>query len=279
MRRLWLAIALALSAVGSAYAQPIGNDGSRPVATDKSGSEPQRPSEPNNVGLAGAIKPDAADPNSCDSKNQHTRECRDLQAQEDMAYWAKLMFCATVAGSLVGLVGIYLVFKTLKETRVSAKAAVRSAQVAEETAERQLRAYVGLDKAKIVRSQDRVMRCVVEIKNFGQTPAYKVSPLVNIRGANKADLIAFEQTEQIVSDGLTIGPGTFVTLEGLLGEVMTQEREDAVRGGHSIVYVYGSVEYFDAFDKRRTTTFRLYLRESVFGDGKLKNCAEGNNAT
>jgi len=51
------------------------------------------------------------------------KEVRDLKAQEGMVYWAKAMFWATLTAVGLTLVGIWLIKRTLDETRRAANAA------------------------------------------------------------------------------------------------------------------------------------------------------------
>jgi hypothetical protein len=52
-------------------------------------------------------------------KERNEREIRDLEAQENSAYWAESMFWATVAALILSFIGIGLVYTTFHETRRS----------------------------------------------------------------------------------------------------------------------------------------------------------------
>jgi hypothetical protein len=56
-------------------------------------------------------------------KDRNEREVRDLQAQENSAYWAEAMFWATFAAIILSVIGIGLVWATFRETQRSSKAA------------------------------------------------------------------------------------------------------------------------------------------------------------
>lgn len=61
-------------------------------------------------------------------KDRNEREIRDLQAQENSAYWAQAMFWATFAAIILSVIGIGLVWFTFRETRKAAKSAQISAE-------------------------------------------------------------------------------------------------------------------------------------------------------
>jgi hypothetical protein len=56
-------------------------------------------------------------------KERNEREIRDLQAQENSAYWAEAMFWATFAAIILSVIGIGLVGATFRETQRSSEAA------------------------------------------------------------------------------------------------------------------------------------------------------------
>lgn len=88
-------------------------------------------------------------PKPDEAKNQwaEDREKADLQAQEDMAFWAKAMTFATWASVAVTVMGLYLIWRTLHHTKIAAghtegmlveaKAATKAANLAAESADRQ----------------------------------------------------------------------------------------------------------------------------------------------
>jgi hypothetical protein len=61
-------------------------------------------------------------------KERNEREIRDLQAQENSAYWAEAMFWATIAAIILSVIGIGLVWFTFRETRNAAKSAQISSE-------------------------------------------------------------------------------------------------------------------------------------------------------
>lgn len=74
---------------------------------------------------------------------------QDLQAQQDMAFWAMWMFIASGGTILVTGVGVYLVWQTLEATREAVAAANRTADEAKRIGEAQVRAYLAFKSATI----------------------------------------------------------------------------------------------------------------------------------
>jgi hypothetical protein len=130
--------------------------------------------------IAGALEA-ANNKRESDDDADHTR--RDLAAQEDMAFWAKLMFWAASAETIVTGIGVWLVLRTLIHTRRAAnytKDAVDEAknQTAEtrRIGEAQVRAYVSWSGVRPgvsfnVEDAPVAIRLTAHIRNTGQSPS------------------------------------------------------------------------------------------------------------
>lgn len=150
---------------------------------------------------------------------------------------------------------------------------------ADQTAERQLRAYLGLDKMGF-RSEGYFAQYEVGFRNFGTTPAN------NVRIRLDTDLRDADDDRPF-----TIGPGfqsygplspTQVTV-ALADENREFDTEEwaSIYSGSRILYVFGEVLYEDCFNRTRTLKFRLRT-EARFDSakrGQLKFCPNGNEAT
>ena len=102
----------------------------------------------------------------------HSVQVRDLLAQEAMAEWAFWMLIASLVGSMLTLVGLGFVWRTLHHTRRTADYAGMAIDKQQDVATHQLRAYVGT--AGVSYSANFHTMCLavsVETANFGQTPA------------------------------------------------------------------------------------------------------------
>jgi hypothetical protein len=135
-------------------------------------------------------------------------------------------------------------------------------------ARRQLRAYVLPDNCAIVDGtmltpprQDRVGVPGVSmlIKNSGQTPAYKVVSWAQIAVIFMRD----EQTALVVPPVAERFSNT-VGASGLFNKALWYDRPLAaneiadIAAGVRAIYLYGRIEYRDAFKKKRFTNFRLF---------------------
>lgn len=112
--------------------------------------------------------------------NDHGRAESDLDAQQAMALWARLMTLASLVGLGVTAVGVYLVYGTLKQTSIATQAAQDAVAVTREIGQKQARAnldYFGCvvsDMPISAHSHAGIVNIKVIFKNFGPTPAREV---------------------------------------------------------------------------------------------------------
>jgi hypothetical protein len=152
---------------------------------------------------------------------------------------------------------------------------------AEETAERQLRAYVLVPRVDIV-DRSPTLRFTetwveVSITNFGHIPATSINYWLAVCAEEYPLRTALDPEMVTKTIGvLAPGGGTFIA------EITTPLIKNSLASisDHGMaLYVYGEVRYYDGFTTDRVTPFR-YMRRS--GDdwsrnGKLEMCQEGNN--
>lgn len=149
------------------------------------------------------------------------------------------------------------------------------------TAKRQLRAYVCIVKSgRVPNVQNPAFFTFhVQANNSGQTPAYDVGswiggklrefPLIGDLGQPDPDFI--ESKSVIAPDGDFFMSKTITT-------PLTPEESAAITDRTKAIYIYGRIEYRDAFKERRYTNFRL-MYHGERGDGiGLKHHKDGNNA-
>jgi hypothetical protein len=151
---------------------------------------------------------------------------------------------------------------------------------AEQTAERQLRAYVfpieaGLKKLNI----GNVPEYRVIIKNTGQTPAYMV------RHIDRFAFVEFPLKKPlpepiVTSENFTrthLGPGGTLEKSGAAKKCdgtpvpFTDRAHEKITGGKAAFYVYGKIDFVDAFMTGGNVEFR--------SDGKLDICEQGNETS
>lgn len=151
---------------------------------------------------------------------------------------------------------------------------------AEETAQRQLRAYVHVRRAQASRDNDAILWAKVEIQNFGQTPAYDVVQWIGIVGVSEGDIPNFTNpgSDFKKAKGI-IGPGSFTEFLIPTHDKITPQKDAALMAGKATIYVYGEVFYRDVFNIPHVTKFRMFLSGEGSAEGKFKNTEEGNEAT
>lgn len=207
----------------------------------------------------------------------------------DRLYWG---FGALLA--LTSILQIILLFKTIGIYRQQRDQMIQAGQQTEQviaqmkdTAIRDLRAYVGVSKIKLDISDPGQPVGLVEIQNFGRSPAYKVRHWTGI-SPQPYPLIAT----------LPPSPATEFSVAVLhpnvpnLGVVALKKRlpnSVAVGTQQWTIYVYGEVIYEDAFGNQRHTHFRFFFggpepvqtyQETSNGAwyGVMKPYSEGNES-
>jgi hypothetical protein len=158
------------------------------------------------------------------------------------------------------------------------------------TTRTQLRAYVQVHGAKIFNAADETGGPVIAhlyIKNFGQTPAYKVM---------NASAFAFEKNpaastrNPAISDKEFTAPGrNKIELAPGQSEDMieiarrpplsVQERR-ALMDGDMAIFVYGEIRFTDVFGQRQSSRYRYMLGgpDGIRPGGSLIACGEGDEA-
>ncbi len=138
---------------------------------------------------------------------------------------------------------------------------------ADETAERQLRAYIFIDGGSIeIKRTDRgriFLTGFVQFKNFGQTPAYKVSQWVRM------EIFASEPEEYTSHAGQTssaIGPGAVTTSPVNVGPISENDIQE-INARTKMVSVWGGIAYDDTFGRRQFFTFYNRSGEPMPGRG------------
>lgn len=197
---------------------------------------------------------------------------QDLSAQQRAAFSGLVAAVVSALALMATGIGIYYVRETLKATLKAvedtseATEAMREANViARDSAERQLRAYIFLDEAGSIGpftfAVGEPPHGLVNIKNYGQTPAYDV---VCQRGCIVGPWPIPDDFEFPADDtgrfsgGTTLAPGVQTSFpiykEGM--SVMQAEFDEIISGA-STLYVWGRIKYRDVMNVPRHTNFCL----------------------
>lgn len=211
----------------------------------------------------------------------------DLNAQEQMAYWAKLMFWATAIMAMVTVVGVWFVKRTLEATLEAvedtseATEAMREAnEIARDTTRRQLRAYI-LPARSNFTLKDGIPSAVIDIENFGQTPALNVQSWVHFWVENfpLQKALPSPPDDFMMSRGY-IGPGNHSEFSHARKMPISEFLLDEIRSGRAALYFYGNTRYGDIFGQEHVTDFIYFSNgETSFDRGRFSPYMDGNNAT
>lgn len=173
------------------------------------------------------------------------------------------------------------------------------------TAQRQLRAYVLSDSSMIVNVANPVPLyagqvlaetdaritntaagpgAFMQIKNLGQTPAFKVVHwgYICFRECPLNASLPARTAPPFNPPSLVLGPGQIATKMLELNPALTAAQITALRNGTGAIYVYGEITYEDAFKKSRMTKYRVMYHRMGGAIGistGLNFCDEGNEAS
>lgn len=257
-----------------------------------------------------SIKPDGKTTDEVD------REKNDLQAQQDMAKWARLMYAVTAITTALTGVGVILLGFTLHftkraaiagdqmvreavattkaaeasvaETRKATELSQAMVAASETTAKHQLRAYVAVVKVEILETDTGNMPNIfVKAKNFGQTPAYNLVHRQDYRFLGRKAPFDCEVSPQRTGK-MDLAPsqemtrGTLIPVATWTANKSLLETNLGADPNAVDLYVFGEITYDTAFEKQLVTRYRFKFEADDDGvvDGEVFwLCHEGNEAT
>lgn len=202
----------------------IGQEQGAPASDDNAQEDQLTPVDitPSLQRIEAAIRDLIAEEDKIERERQEEREIRDLNAQMEMALWAKRMTWATVAGILLTFVGLVLIGLTLRYTKKAAehsasmveeaqhatKAAEETVKVTREIGQAQVMAYLNVEYCHIIKTGANEFGLHVGFKNSGQTPARNVTVdarvSVTVRITKSANQPSVRPVDIVV--GLSHGP-------------------------------------------------------------------------
>jgi len=161
--------------------------------------------------------------------------------------------------------------------------------LARSTARRQLRAYVGPETFDLlsgtaiqppVPAKADEPGCIVVCRNAGQTPAYDVrlhAEITVIEPKNENSLVFPPLQPALYS---VLGPNVSMNSPRNLSRNLTAGEIAEIRTGARAIYVFGRIEYRDAFKKSHFTTFRMRYSGlwPLTAPASLTFAAQGNEA-
>ena len=188
-------------------------------------------------------------------------------AAADAAWWAAWGTWISGISGLLVLGALFLAFQ--------------SNRIARDTAKRQLRAYVGIERVDAgVLSLGKTFEVKIKYGNQGQTPAISVAVVGFINAVDlpvdeaSLDAIQAQDAEYLLPSNKIVGPGVKIT------KTITSEVEvcpylvEQLETEASVLLCMGTISYEDVFGSRHSTNFRLkYGNDRVF-----HICARGSDA-
>lgn len=163
----------------------------------------------------------------------------------------------------------------------SARAAHRAAAIMDQTAERQLRAYVLTSECKIS-AIEGIAEALVIAQNYGQTPAHELKSWMGIRLRKLPVTDDLFDTDAVPVSKASHGAGAPFTMNCKAKRALTQEELAGIGDGSWGYFVVGVITYKDIFGKTQTTKMKFGSGGPLGpfpSDGRLMSCGDGNEAT
>lgn len=220
----------------------------------------------------------------------------DLQAQQDMAFWASAVFWSSFLQIIFSGVGIYWIIRAFGQTDAALRlnrTALVEAQKANVIAgiaasnefsarQAELRAYIGVFQAMKVAesSTDKVFCAAIEFQNFGATPAYEV---VTRRGIGIFDAKVVEQdaygerSTLPPTDPNPISPTQAFRASATIA--ISAKDSARLKKGDAVLILYGEIEYLDLMKEKRSTLFNIECRGYGTSNERLAPRGKFNDAT
>lgn len=215
-----------------------------------------------------------------DCINPAGREDADSCQQRRAAQAAEDQYAVSLWGALVSSAAAFFTGWAAIAAASAARAARDSVKLSSDIAERQLRAYVLIERAALSRHPDRkedFWAIHIIVKNSGQTPAYKMRAKTEKRFIQNGPEIMELSDESMSHPIITIAPGHDYTIRMAFNEFpKSLNLWETFKNEGFRAYVYGRIDYEDAFGKPRFLTFQMvHGCEPIHEFGM---CDKGNDA-
>lgn len=188
-------------------------------------------------------------------------EAADLCAQWRAAYAAEETTGFAYWGNWISAVGALLSFTSIVLVLFALKQGSKANEIAEDTAKRQLRAYIATSDYQIFRDPDELekIRVVLICENLGETPAKDVTSTLFVlaNSGTFSDAVHRPEPEIDYYGGrAVIGKGgkkqTAIAVEVAGAPV------DEILGGDFAICFYGRIRYSDIFGEVHETRYCAY---------------------
>jgi hypothetical protein len=175
-----------------------------------------------------------------------SNDAKDLEAQQQMAFWACLMFVASVIQAVGLAITVVFAYFTARDGRRAAIAATKAVDLASVTARQQLRAYVGVERCSFELGAGNVPKFEVVLRNAGQTPAIGMIARVSVvlrRIDKDLEMPALSYSELNPQEVL---PGRSMPLT-IRGGVISGQNLTVFKTGKQLFFMRVACKYVDAF--------------------------------
>ncbi|AMX99973.1 hypothetical protein A4R29_11070 [Mesorhizobium ciceri biovar biserrulae] len=189
-----------------------------------------------------------------------TKDLLDLQAQQDMAFWAKWMFWGTVVSIVLSAFALLAVLGSLRQTS-------RAIGDARKLGEDQTRAYVHVNSAKHSWT-DVGYGLVLSIENVGETPArvFEIGGRLQKAKIGEVSGVIVPATYPM-KRWAAVGPkvpATTVRLDtAAFNDLIVEFRQPVA--GH-VLLLTGTVRYQDIYNKWFETDFAFFSHTAITGE-------------
>jgi hypothetical protein len=201
----------------------------------------------------------------------------EFSARDTYAQW--FMAALSALATAVSIWAVYILRKTLEETRRAVKSTDDAVTITREIGEKQLRAYITIPTATVGGPDKPVV--TINFKNSGQTPAYDVRVWADSRYHRFPLSIDLPEPEREPRKGIAVlGPGDPYTLVVDAARGFSNGERMAIQSGEAAIYVFGEILYRDAFKEKRFYRFRMFYGgdAGVNGGGFMSAHEDGNEA-
>jgi len=145
------------------------------------------------------------------------------------------------------------------------------------SSERQLRAYMCIDTVTGAYDDAGLFSVEVKLTNAGQTPAYKADNWTAIGFRVVPPDRGMGPGESRTPHSVMIGPGLHKT--NSVSRIPTPTEIELMQAKKGAIFVWGRMDYIDAFGEPRWTEFRTYTFETSGRGIGMRNHPDGNEAT
>ncbi|RFB95288.1 hypothetical protein B5K11_10110 [Rhizobium leguminosarum bv. trifolii] len=181
---------------------------------------------------------------------------KDLEAQQDVAFWAQAQFWLTITGTAISILGLWFVWQSLRQTR-------QAISNDREVGHAQVRAYVMIDMPVPIVAPGVAPMVQFDIRNTGQSPAFRVAYIAGFAMMPNPLPHAVGHIGGVAA-GQDVPQMAIASGEKRIGEAMglpplTPDDMQTLLDGRQALYLFARVFYVDVFGQKHETAFCGYL--------------------